>query len=340
MHDKFFLFSRLHWPLFGPRPPRDLPAAMNWVVVQTSANIPASQYAQANNLLVMHGSRQLYDWYHEIWEGVWGAAHEELPSPARLSLAPVTADCGDVAVWSFPRWDGDPIAQALRAIREEAEATGERPVVRIAVTKISSRAIREELAALREAGADLKIVVSRQPANGPVIRDLGHASYCAALREEEPFFRVLPRLPATRMDAGQRARWEPKGRLHSKFMLADAALPRKVVEGLWGPVYESVLDPPGRRRLVWTGSRNYTGHSLTEQDELIVRVENDRVYEAYLQEWRHLWNVAEDLAEAPPEWFGGAARAVLRSEGGYSEAAAREEVERREGEYTWPEGCP
>ena len=58
--------------------------------------------------------------------------------------------------------------------------------------------------------------------------------------------------------------------IHSKYLLMDA-------------VYEG-----RRQQLVFTGSHNYTGPALTENDETLLRLAHPGLYEAFLADWRRL----------------------------------------------------
>ncbi len=60
--------------------------------------------------------------------------------------------------------------------------------------------------------------------------------------------------------------------LHSKYMLIDA----------------NYADSGAHRRLVFTGSHNWTGPALTENDETQLRVEDDAVFDAFLADWEHV----------------------------------------------------
>jgi len=60
--------------------------------------------------------------------------------------------------------------------------------------------------------------------------------------------------------------------LHSKYLLIDA----------------TYAGSAAHRRLVFTGSHNWTGPALTINDETILRVENDAVFDAYLADWNHV----------------------------------------------------
>lgn len=60
--------------------------------------------------------------------------------------------------------------------------------------------------------------------------------------------------------------------LHSKYMLIDALY----------------AGSTAHRRLVFTGSHNWTGPALTINDETQLRVEDDAVFGAYLDDWMHI----------------------------------------------------
>ncbi len=57
--------------------------------------------------------------------------------------------------------------------------------------------------------------------------------------------------------------------VHSKYLLINAP-------------YGSEAE---RQKLVWTGSHNYTGPALRNHDETLLKIQNDDVYEAYLDNW-------------------------------------------------------
>lgn len=60
------------------------------------------------------------------------------------------------------------------------------------------------------------------------------------------------------------------GPVHSKYLLMDAVKDEK------------------RQQLVFTGSHNYTGPALTENDETLLRLAHPRVYAAFLADWQRL----------------------------------------------------
>ncbi|MBX7195183.1 MAG: hypothetical protein K1X94_24220 [Sandaracinaceae bacterium] len=60
--------------------------------------------------------------------------------------------------------------------------------------------------------------------------------------------------------------------LHSKYIVIDARYSGSATH----------------RRLVFTGSHNWTGPSLTDNDETQLRIEDDAVFDAYMADWAHI----------------------------------------------------
>jgi phosphatidylserine/phosphatidylglycerophosphate/cardiolipin synthase-like enzyme len=60
--------------------------------------------------------------------------------------------------------------------------------------------------------------------------------------------------------------------LHSKYMIIDA----------------NYAGSAAHRRLVFTGSHNWTGPALSINDETMLRVEDNGVFDAYLADWNHV----------------------------------------------------
>ena len=60
--------------------------------------------------------------------------------------------------------------------------------------------------------------------------------------------------------------------LHSKYLLVDAR-------------YNG---SSARRQLVFTGSHNWTGSALRQNDETMLRIDNDSVFNAFMDDWTHV----------------------------------------------------
>jgi phosphatidylserine/phosphatidylglycerophosphate/cardiolipin synthase-like enzyme len=65
--------------------------------------------------------------------------------------------------------------------------------------------------------------------------------------------------------------------LHSKYLLIDARY----------------AGSTAARRLVFTGSHNYTGPALTSNDETLLRIEDPAVFAAFLADWGQIKSAAQ-----------------------------------------------
>ncbi|MFW5967926.1 MAG: phospholipase D-like domain-containing protein, partial [Persicimonas sp.] len=82
-------------------------------------------------------------------------------------------------------------------------------------------------------------------------------------------------------DANATVHLHPTGgdvRIHAKYLLVEA------------PYYNGNF-----RRLVWTGSHNYSGPALRRNDETLLRIEDRDVYDEYLDNWRLIRHRIESL---------------------------------------------
>lgn len=166
--------------------------------------------------------------------------------------------CDDVYVWSFPR-SSDTIVRILDKVREEMGSRNP-PRIRLAMYLFSRTEIQNRLIDLAAAGADVKVVLTSYSHKGAKEnRDLENTFDAHDVRT-----RLLPNRTV--------------GVMHSKYLLVDAR-------------YE-LQDVVGRRKIVWTGSHNYTGPALDENDEVLIRVTDPVVYAKYLDDWNCLWDLA------------------------------------------------
>ena len=61
--------------------------------------------------------------------------------------------------------------------------------------------------------------------------------------------------------------------VHSTYLLVDA------------PYYDGTS-----RKLVWTGSHNYSYSALRRNDEVLLKIRDRGIYQAFLQNWRLMRN--------------------------------------------------
>ena len=157
-------------------------------------------------------------------------------------------DDGDRAtrVYFFPRTDGDTAVSVINNVDCVAGSH-----VRVTMAFFTDRrvAVAQALAARRRAGCAVEAVIGDAEirAGSSVLSTLRSAGVAVTL------------YPAR---AGG---WT----IHSKYLLVDSR-------------YAGSTTP---RRLVFTGSHNWTGPALDANDETLLRVEDDGVYNAFLADW-------------------------------------------------------
>jgi hypothetical protein len=178
--------------------------------------------------------------------------------PRAQSSAAVGRLCGNVYVVSFPR-STDYVAQILWKVFQQRQGIfpawgDDPPKIRIAMYHFTRDAVANGLVLLSFLGADVKVILTNEDNNSDMDKMFGMFGIDS---------RILP---------------NNKGVMHSKYLLLDAD-------------YE-LDDVVKRRKIVWTGSHNYTNPALKENDEIMIRVPDAGVYNGYLDDWHKLWSLA------------------------------------------------
>jgi phosphatidylserine/phosphatidylglycerophosphate/cardiolipin synthase-like enzyme len=114
-------------------------------------------------------------------------------------------------------------------------------------------AVAEALGGLRDDGCTVQVIIQEDNAGSDVV---------GALRAHGVDLWLYPRGP------------NEEG-VHSKILL---------IEGTYSDV--------AGRKIVWTGSHNYTGPALDENDETLLKVDDADVYDAYLANWQQIQTMA------------------------------------------------
>lgn len=232
MHHKTFLFSAL---TDGRRD----------VVMQASHNLTTTQLTMHNNAVVVADDRALYAAYRRTWDDLF--ADVEIPAYDRRAIGD-----GPVHVQFFPRPTGDPVVEALAAVR--CDGTSQIHVAMAYFTD-GRRGVATELAARARDGCAVRVVAgdAEIPLGTVVASTLTGAGV------------ELTRYP-------DRSGWS----LHSKYLLIDAP----------------GSDGPGHHRRVLTGSHNWTDAARAINDETLLTIEDDAVFAAYRADWDHVRTAA------------------------------------------------
>ncbi|MFF2567438.1 phospholipase D-like domain-containing protein [Streptomyces sp. NPDC058084] len=243
-HNKYFLFSKV-----GATPN---------VVFQSSANLTANHRTGMFNNAVTVPHTGLYDEYTHYWKdqlthGTSGAGLDDYYR---------STDVGAYKTYFFPRIESDRDTRDTSAVdpREDAStdtvvsllknvscATTPATEIRVAMYAFTRTQVADRLAALQAAGCRVRVVVNGEDGNvGSGVRAALTSAGLTTLRQ------------CAGTDAGSYG-------VHSKYLLIDG----------------SYLGSP--RKVVFTGSHNYTYPNLRSQDETLLKIDQAEIFEAYRQ---------------------------------------------------------
>ncbi len=154
-----------------------------------------------------------------------------------------------VRTFVFPRSGGDTVVNVLDNVRCKKGVS----TIRVAMAFFTDERaeIAQRLVDLHERGCDVRVAM-RKAGNGPV-----DAS-------------IIRRMKKGGLDVGLYP-FESGNNIHSKYLLVDS--PYETAAGV------------SRRKLVFTGSHNYTGTALRHNDETLARIEDPAIFAAYAANW-------------------------------------------------------
>ncbi len=162
----------------------------------------------------------------------------------------------DTKLYFFPLSEGDPVLDVLQRVDCEVGAD---IYLAMAFFTNSRSDIAEELRQMDEDGCGVQIVLRERPQiNSPGIQIMGN------LENGDIDIGIFPD--------------DDEIQLHSKYLLVDGA-----------------YDGDDDARIVWTGSHNYTVSALRYNDETILKVRDDELFEAFHSDWEHIRNRAETI---------------------------------------------
>ncbi|WP_185921646.1 phospholipase D-like domain-containing protein [Streptomyces sp. WAC06614] len=248
-HNKFFLFSKV--------------GATENVVFQTSANLTTSQRRNLyNNAVTLpdNGSG-LYAAYRNYWQDLqtYGS------SGTGLAHYYKTQDSGPYKTYFFPRqekagttYSTDAGTDTVVSLLGNLDCAGGTGRVRIGMYAFTRPQVADKLVELQAAGCRVELLHNGEEGNlGTTVQNtiagkLGYVARCAG----------------TATDSGGASRTIG---IHSKYLL---------VEGTY-------LGVPNRK-LVFTGSHNYTFPNLRSHDETLLKIDNPAVHDAFAANFESL----------------------------------------------------
>ncbi|MEV0092315.1 phospholipase D-like domain-containing protein [Streptomyces sp. NPDC050738] len=213
------------------------------VVMQLTSNLSPSNYSKYwNSSLTVAGNSTLYDSYI--------AYFAKLPAQNRSAWTYTTEPAGDYKTYFFPRAGTDSSTDTVVNMLDNVQCTwsdtagAHRTTVHAAMLKISRQAVADKLRSLAQAGCLVDVVYS----------DSDPAAWSA--------FHGVTNLQARCYQDG---RVTPTSRLivHSKNLMING-------------MYDGSV-----QQLAWTGSHNWSGPALRNNDESMLKISNTSVVSAF-----------------------------------------------------------
>lgn len=255
MHNKFYLFTRT--------------LGVSNVIVQTSANLGGTNYRDGgrgwNDALEVTGNAALFNSYTGYFADLKAKRVDNNYYDTRVPL-----QAGPAKVFYYPRAGsstaGDPGENTVMTILNNTECFGNttvgtsgnhRTIIRVTMMAFDLQYIAEKLVALDAAGCYVLVNVRLDwdPADPQRQNAKQKAALATLLRSTSSVYGGV----IVRYYCYPDPVW-----IHSKNFS---------IEGKY-------YDKPDRR-IVWTGSHNWTGSSLRGDDEVMLQLENGAIFDAY-----------------------------------------------------------
>ncbi|MFD4632930.1 phospholipase D-like domain-containing protein [Streptomyces sp. NPDC058284] len=244
MHNKFWLFSQVE----GARD----------VVVQTTSNSTPSAHTKFyNDALLLPDNPAMYDAYADYFTDMLGKRWADWDYR--------TVSSGRYKAYFFPRNgtvnETDTMYSVLNNVKctyKDAAGATRHTKVRAAIFKITRKQIADKLVSLKKAGCSVSILYAETdsaksqggtPGTWEQLHKAGGPSVRCFNDDRDP---LHPGTPLTTPYI-----------IHSKYLLVDG-------------VYDGK-----RNKVSFTGSQNYTAPALRENDEAIVKIDDDSVHDTY-----------------------------------------------------------
>ncbi|MBT2406478.1 hypothetical protein J7I97_30490 [Streptomyces sp. ISL-87] len=241
-HNKFLLFSKV--------------GSTDNVVFQTSANLTTSQRRNLfnNAVTIPDAGSGLYASYLAYWQDLrtYGASGDGLATYYK------TTDAGPYKTYFFPRqekagttYSTDASTDTVVSLLNNVDCASGSTKIRIGMYAFTRSQVADKLVQLKGAGCHVELLHNGEDGNlGSTVQDtiagrLDYVAKCAGTATDAA--------GATR-DIG----------IHSKYMLIEGTY-------LGG----------ANRKLVFTGSHNYTYPNLRSHDETLLKIDNASAYDVF-----------------------------------------------------------
>ncbi|MGA4841949.1 phospholipase D-like domain-containing protein [Streptomyces sp. G45] len=255
MHNKFWLFSQVK-------------GARNVVVETTSNATPSAHTKFFNDALVLPENPAMYDAFSDYFD--------DMVRKDWRSWDYRTVSNGRYKAYFFPRAgtlnETDTMYSVLNNVSctyKDARGVQRATKVRASIFKITRQQIADKLVALKKKGCSVDLVYAETdsaqsqggiPGTWEALHQRGGPSVRCFNDDRDPL-RPGQRLTTPYI-------------IHSKYVLIDGKYDGKI------------------NKVSFTGSQNYTAPALRENDELIVKVDDDAVHDTYRKHFDRVKKVA------------------------------------------------
>tara|TARA_R110002073_G_scaffold31871_3_gene97307 strand:- start:11974 stop:13875 length:1902 start_codon:yes stop_codon:yes gene_type:complete len=281
-HDKTFLFSKLKFnnsdvlkELNGKE--------LNYVVIQSSANIVKTQYSQANQMIIYYGDKSFYDYnlkkFNRLKKDI-----AKTKSKIKNESFPIYDNdkkFGRIKSYDFPR-PGRLMPSILNNVLEH-QAKG--PVdIRIAIGDFTDIETAQKL---------VDIAKNKKNNVMALVRTFNRKEEMKKGKKGKTWVSNYLKVETLLSNSNVKVKYlkaSPIGfgkerKIHSKYMLVDAYYPNG--------------SEVKRKKLVFAGSLNYTNTAQLKNSETLLRMEDNGVYIALMDNWNRLrYNSSIDKIDA------------------------------------------
>ncbi|MET7859083.1 phospholipase D-like domain-containing protein [Streptomyces sp. NPDC005318] len=254
-------------------------------VIQSSSNFSPSSYSKFwNDAMVVDNDRGVYLAYTQYF----GKLAAQDPASWEY-LTPTTYS--PYAYYFFPRPADDPrpgdtvtgILDNVICTYTESGAT-KHSTVRVGMYKFTRQAVADKLVQMKKDGCAVDIVYTET--------DSADSTGSAGTWET---------LHATGGPTLRCFSWDDDG---DEATAGSAATPRQIIHSKFLLIEGKYADKTGRK-VMWTGSHNFTGPALTKNDEALLKVDDAAVYDAYVSRFTAVRSAAKPgTADNTPECKG------------------------------------
>ncbi|MGW1026235.1 phospholipase D-like domain-containing protein [Streptomyces sp. NPDC002577] len=254
MHNKFWLFSAVE-------------GATNVVMQTTSNSTPSAHTRFFNDALLLPNNPTMYDAYADYFTDMVGK------NWAAWDYRSVSN--GLYKAYFFPRAgstrDSDTVYSVLNNVQctyKDSAGVTQSTKIRVAIFKLTRQAVADKLVSLKKAGCSVSIVYAETDS----LKSSGSKGTWEALHTTGG--------PSVSCYNDDRDPTDSTKKLTTPFIIHSKTL---LVEGM----YDGKIN-----KVSFIGSGNYTGPALRENDETIVKVDDDSVHDAYRAHFDRVRSVA------------------------------------------------